>query len=349
VDRFAEGYRAYFERHDDGTLTRLDAAPRWALWPGHGSVSFGGSAKEVAIISDIARHTIQAIQQGEALGGWKPLSEADLFAMEYWELEQAKLKTGKRPPEMQGKIAVVTGAASGIGKACVERLVGQGVAVAALDLNPEIGSLFATPSVLGIQVDVTDAAALRQALEASVRHFGGIDYLVSNAGTFPASLMLSEMTREAWDRSLAINLTSHQTLIHLAIPYLELGIDPAILIVGSKNVPAPGPGASAYSVAKAGLTQLARVAALELGPKGIRVNTIHPNAVYDTAIWTDEVLTARAQKYGLTVPEYKTRSVLGVEVTSKEVAHLVVTMLGPAFGKITGAQVPIDGGNERVI
>ena len=130
---------------------------------------------------------------------------------------------------------------------------------------------------------------------------------------------------------------------------MELGIEPAIVLVGSKNVLAPGPGASAYSVAKAALTQLGRIAALELGKKGIRVNILHPNAVYDTGIWTNEVLEARANHYGLTVEAYKTNNVLKVEITSKDVAELVVLMLGASFSKITGAQIPIDGGNDRII
>jgi len=157
------------------------------------------------------------------------------------------------------------------------------------------------------------------------------------------------MDSALWDRSMQINVTSHQRLLQLCIPYLELGFDPAVVIIGSKNVPAPGPGASAYSVAKAGLTQLGRVAALELGGKGIRVNIIHPNAVYDTAIWTDKILKARAKNYGLTVKEYKTNNVLKTEVASRDVADLAVAMLGKLFSKVTGAQVPIDGGNDRVI
>jgi NAD(P)-dependent dehydrogenase (short-subunit alcohol dehydrogenase family) len=114
-------------------------------------------------------------------------------------------------------------------------------------------------------------------------------------------------------------------------------------------VPAPGPGAAAYSVAKAGFTQLARVAALELAKHGIRVNIIHPDAVFDTGIWTDEVLQKRAQHYGMSVQQYKTKNLLQVEITSGDVAELVCAMAGPAFSKTTGAQVPIDGGNERVI
>ena len=148
---------------------------------------------------------------------------------------------------------------------------------------------------------------------------------------------------------MEINVTSHQRLLQLCVPYLALGFSPAVVIMGSKNVPAPGPGASAYSVAKAALTQLGRVAALELGEKGIRVNVLHPNAVYDTSIWTDEVLKARAKHYGMSVKAYKSNNVLKVEVTSKDVADMAVSMLGPVFSKVTGAQVPIDGGNERVI
>jgi NAD(P)-dependent dehydrogenase (short-subunit alcohol dehydrogenase family) len=121
------------------------------------------------------------------------------------------------------------------------------------------------------------------------------------------------------------------------------------VIIGSKNVPAPGPGAAAYSASKAALTQLARVAALEWGGDGIRVNTLHPNAVFDTALWTPEVLAARAERYGMTVDEYRRNNVLRVEVTSRDVAELAAEMLGPLFAKTTGAQLPIDGGNERVI
>jgi NAD(P)-dependent dehydrogenase (short-subunit alcohol dehydrogenase family) len=179
--------------------------------------------------------------------------------------------------------------------------------------------------------------------------YGGIDMLVSNAGLFPSSRRIEDMDEAIWGKSMSLNLTSHQTLLTDCIPYLERGIDPAIVLIASKNVPAPGPGAGAYSVAKAGLTQLGRVAALELGEKGIRVNMIHPNAVYDTAIWTDEVLQARAAHYGLTVQEYKTNNVLKVEVTSHDVAELATLMLSEEFLKVTGAQVPIDGGNERVI
>ncbi|MDA0194981.1 MAG: bifunctional aldolase/short-chain dehydrogenase [Bacteroidetes bacterium] len=346
---YVKDYLDYFDKNNTGEQTLLDQAPRWAIVPGSGSLSFGPTAKNLTIIEDINRHTKKAIYQAEKLGGWKPLGKADLFEMEYWSLEQAKLKKAGSSKPMEGKIALVTGAASGIGKACVESLVAAGAVVGAIDIDPSIRTTFKKKEILGIQCDVTSEKQLRITIEKIVAQFGGIDMIISSAGIFPKSTRIENMETKLWEKSLEINVSSHQKLIQLCVPYLKLGFDPSVVIIGSKNVAAPGPGAAAYSVAKAGLAQLGRVAALELGENGIRVNTIHPNAVYDTAIWTDEVLKTRAKHYKLTVKEYKTNNVLKVEVTSKDVADLAVSMLGKTFSKITGAQVPIDGGNDRVI
>ncbi len=346
---FVSSYKNYFAQHSTGEQTMLDTAPRWAVWPGVGTLSFGPAPKQLRIIEDIARHTQKAIYRAQQLGSWQALGPKDLFEMEYWSLEQAKLKKAGQAKPLQGKIALVSGAASGIGQACVESLVANGAVVAALDIAPNITTQFSKPEILGIQCDITDLEKVKQAIEQTVAHFGGLDMLVSNAGIFPKSAKIKDIDAGLWDKSLELNLSSHQRLLQLCIPYLEQGFDPAVVLIASKNVPAPGPGAAAYSVAKAGLTQLGRVAALELGEKGIRVNTIHPNAVYDTAIWTEEVLEARAKHYGLSVKEYKTNNVLKVEVASKDVADLTVAMLGQTFSKVTGAQIPIDGGNERVI
>jgi len=349
VDEFVGEYREYFDRNTDGTLTCLDPAPRWGVWPEHGVVSFGKSYDEASVISDIVGHTVRAIQQGEGLGGWRPLSEDDIFDVEYWELQQAKLARLGIPATLAGKVAIVTGGASGIGRACVEALNEQGAAVLALDVNPTVTEAFEGGDVWGLVCDVTETDEVKRAVESAVRHFGGIDILVSNAGIFPASETIGEIQEDTWRNSLDLNLSSHQYVLNACIPFLELGVDPAIVIVGSKNVPAPGVGAAAYSVAKAGLTQLARVAAIELGPKGIRVNVLHPDHVFDTALWSDEVLESRAKHYGMTVDEYKTRNLLKVEIGSRDVAELACAMAGPVFSKTTGAQVPIDGGNDRVI
>jgi rhamnose utilization protein RhaD (predicted bifunctional aldolase and dehydrogenase)/NAD(P)-dependent dehydrogenase (short-subunit alcohol dehydrogenase family) len=348
VGSFRKNYEEYFESHNKGE-TMLDPAPRWGILPGVGTLAFGPTVKHLTIIGDITAHTRKAIYQAEQLGGWTALSEKDLFEMEYWELEQAKLKKAGAPRPMQGRVALVTGAASGIGKACVEALLNEGATVVALDIDNKIKSLFQNPAVLGLQTDMTDDDAVKSAIESTIRHFGGLDLIVSNAGIFPPSQRVDEMGTETWEKSLALNLTSHQRLLKAASPFLKLGIEPAVVVVGSKNVPAPGPGAGAYSVPKAALAQLVRVTALEWGDYGIRINVVHPNAVYDTAIWTDEVLKARASHYGLSVEEYKTNNVLRKEVSSHDVARLIVAMLGEPFSKVTGAQVPVDGGNERVI
>lgn len=347
---FTAAYRSYFARHAKGRgLTCLDPAPRWAVWPGRGSVAFGRTIKDLQIVSDITRHTMRAIQWAEALGGWKALPERDIFDVEYWSLEQAKLKRSDHWPSLQGKVAIVSGAASGIGAACVEALQARGAAVVALDINPAIIKRFASAGVLGVVCDVTRPEAVEQAVRAAVRRFGGLDLLISNAGIFPPSAAIAEMTPQLWQKSMAVNLDSHQLLLRESIPFLSLGLEPAVVIIGSKNVPAPGPGASAYSVAKAGLTQLARVAALELAPAGIRVNVLHPNQVFDTGIWTPKVLAQRAKRYHMSVEQYKTNNLLHTTITSQDVAMLACTMLGPVFAKTTGAQIPIDGGNDRVI
>src|SRR3989338_4775369 len=349
IERFSRGYHKYFQRHATAGLKPLDPAPRWAVWPGCGTISFGATLAEAEAINDINEHTIDAILQAEKLGGWQALPEKDIFEVEYWELEQAKLNKSAGAPVFQGKIALVTGAASGIGKACVETLRAHGTVVAALDIDPAITKTFKQPEVIGIVCDVTKPRAIEKAVSAAVRRFGGWDILVRNDVLFPPSAAIVETDQNSWQKSLNINLNSHQILMKACIPYLELGVDPAVVVIASKNVPAPGPGASAYSVAKAGLTQLARVAALELASKNIRVNVVHPNQVFDTAIWTQKVLETRAKHYKMSVPEYKTSNLLKTEITSKDVASLVATMAGPVFGKTTGAQIPIDGGNERVI
>jgi len=209
--------------------------------------------------------------------------------------------------------------------------------------------LFDTSQVLGVVCDVTDDIGVSSAIQQGILSFGGLDILISNAGSFTPSESLSLMSDENWQRSLELNLSSHMKLMRATLPFLKLGLDPAIVVIASKNVPAPGPGAGAYSAAKAGLTQLARVAALELGEAGIRVNVLHPNAVFDTGVWDEATLSKRAQHYGLTVVEYKKNNVLEKAVTSKDVVVMARLFVSPDTGCTTGAQIPVDGGNDRVI
>ncbi len=350
VMAFSDDYKKYFDRHKKEGHSILDTCPRWVVWPGKGCLSIATTAKGVRIIDDIITHTRRCLQWGEKLGGWKPVSEADLFDVEYWELEQAKLKVGGgSKPMLQGQVAVVTGGASGIGKAIAEALKAQGAAVAVLDMNPEVEALFKGDQTLGVTCNVTDEKSIADAIHKTALKFGGVDILITNAGTFPPGKKIEEISEKEWTTAVDINLSGHWRTLKAAIPLLKQGFSPSVIIVGSKNVPAPGPGASAYSTSKAGLTQLGRVAALELAPYGVRVNTIHPDAVFDTGIWSEEVIANRAKHYGLTVEQYKTKNLLKAEITSKNVADLVLSMVGPAFARTTGAQIPIDGGNDRVI
>ncbi len=188
------------------------------------------------------------------------------------------------------------------------------------------------------------------ALDEGVKNFGGIDMLVLNAGMFPGGCKIAELDDAQWRKVMQINLDANLTLLREAYPLLQQALNGGrVAIVGSKNVPAPGPGAAAYSASKAALNQLARIAALEWGSDNIRINSVHPDAVFDTGIWTEEVLQGRAKHYGMTVEEYKTKNVLKTEIKSSDVAELISTICGSAFDKTTGAQVPIDGGNDRVI
>jgi NAD(P)-dependent dehydrogenase (short-subunit alcohol dehydrogenase family) len=205
------------------------------------------------------------------------------------------------------------------------------------------------PGFEGIELDATDASAVAAALERVVGTYGGIDIVVSTVGLFKTGVNVESLDDDTWDLSLAVNLTSHRSLMKHAIPFLRQGIDPAVVFIGSRNVAAPGAGAAAYSVSKAGLTQLMRVLSLELASDGIRVNAVHPDAVFDTGLWTDEALKTSARRYGLTVEEYKTRNVLSQEVTSADVARATVALVDGTLSKTTGAQLPVDGGNDRVI
>jgi rhamnose utilization protein RhaD (predicted bifunctional aldolase and dehydrogenase)/NAD(P)-dependent dehydrogenase (short-subunit alcohol dehydrogenase family) len=347
VDAFARSYKEYFESHQVPGKTMLDPAPRVVLDPELGLVTAGRTAKDAAIACEIYEHTMDILERAALLGGWRALSSRDLFDMEYWDLEQAKLKKGGKPPALTGEIALVTGAASGIGLACVESLLARGAAVVGLDLKPVP---LDRPGFRGVVCDVTREPDVCSAVAAAVESFGGLDMLVLNAGIFPESRKIAELPLDEWRRTMSINLDANVVLMRESHPLLALAPRGGrVVVIGSKNVPAPGPGAGAYSASKSALTQLARVAALEWGKDGIRVNVIHPNAVFDTGVWTEEVLAARAAAYGMDVETYRKNNVLRTEVASRDVAELAAELCGPLFAKTTGAQIPVDGGNERVI
>jgi rhamnose utilization protein RhaD (predicted bifunctional aldolase and dehydrogenase)/NAD(P)-dependent dehydrogenase (short-subunit alcohol dehydrogenase family) len=353
VEAYVAAYQRYFEKHAEHhpePLRMLDPAPRLVIDPELGVLTVGRSAADAAVVDNVYVRTIDVIERAELLEAWRALPEADLFDVEYWDLEQAKLQSPSADPLFAGEVALVTGAASGIGRACVEAFLEAGAAVVGLDISENVGVVSGHVAYLGLVCDVTREDPVTQAIEAGARRFGGLDMLVLNAGVFPPGSPIAGLSMDDWRKTMQVNVDANAALLRDAFPLLRLAPEGGRVVVNaSKNVPAPGPGAAAYSASKAALTQLARVAALEWGRHGVRVNVVHPNAVFDTGAWTEDKVAQRAESYGLTVEEYRHGNVLGVEITSADVATTIVAMCGPAFARTTGAQVPVDGGNERVI
>ncbi|MDB9976102.1 bifunctional aldolase/short-chain dehydrogenase [Candidatus Thioglobus sp.] len=353
VNKYNEEYASYFSKNEINAKARktmLDSAPRVILDKEFGLCAVGKNMSEIGIISDIYEHTMESILRAEKLGGFEALPAKDIFDLEYWDLEQAKLLKNKSSLAFEGEVVLITGAASGIGKACVESFLCRGSAVIALDLDPSIETANSHKNYLGLICDVTNENALEELIEKGVQYFGGLDMIVLNAGMFPKGKKVSELPLEEWRDVFSVNLDANLNILRTVFPLLQAAPNNGrVVIIGSKNVSAPGPGAAAYSASKAALNQLMRVLSMEWGEHGIRLNTIHPNAVFDTGIWTDEVLKSRAKQYNLTVEEYKTNNILGVEVYSKDVSELAAELCGELFSKTTASQIPVDGGNERVI
>jgi len=354
LDGYVSDYRAYVDDHRDRIRTEMvpiDPAPRIVLDPEWGMLAAGRTVNDAGIAADVYHHTMPVLARAEDhLGGYVPLAPEHLFDVEYWDLEQAKLAASGPRPEFAGMVALVTGAASGIGRACAEELLGRGTAVVAVDLDPSVAEVSPSPAWLGVAADVTDPPAMEAALRSGVEAFGGVDLVVVAAGIFGPSVPLDELDADGWRRVMAVNVDSVQWLFGRLGPLLAVSpVGGRVVVVGSKNVPAPGVGAAAYSASKAALQQLCRVAALEWAPDGVRVNAVHPDAVFDTGLWDDELIAERAARYGMTPEHYRTRNLLSTEVTSAQVARSVVALLGDDFEATTGAQVPIDGGSERVI
>lgn len=350
---YAAAYRDYYTAHRDRRNTRpemLDPAPRVVLDPELGMLTVGRTAREATMVEDLYRHTMDAITRAEQLGGYQALEAGHVFDLEYWSYQLEKRDRADAMAPLAGQVALVTGAASGIGRACAQELLEAGACVVGWDLAETIGTTFSSEGWLGRQVDVTDHAAVTTALGEAVQRFGGVDILVVAAGIFPPTTTIGDLDADTWRRTMQVNVDAVAHLYSEAAPALQQA--PAggrVVLVASKNVLAPGPGAAAYSSSKAAVTQLSRVAALEWAPHGVRVNMVHPDAVFDTGLWTQELLASRADHYGLSIEDYKRRNLLRTEVTSAAVARMVRAMVDETFACTTGAQVAVDGGNERTL
>jgi rhamnulose-1-phosphate aldolase/alcohol dehydrogenase len=362
LDAFGAEYRDYFARCSANASEpkhMLDQLPRIVLLPGVGVVSIGTSAKDARIALDIYQHTMAVVLSAEGMGGYQALPESDIFDVEYWSLEQAKLALGPKRAPLSGKTALISGAASGIGLAVARELAANGANVVALDANEAAlaaavaelsGAARSGNLARGERVDVTDRASVRAAVERVIAALGGVDIVVVNAGIFPPSSSIESIADDQWRRALSVNLDGAFHLVAECLPWLKRqGAGGDIVLIGTKNVAAPGKDAAAYSVSKTAQAQLARVCALEAGGHGIRVNMLHPHLVFDTALWTPEILAARARAYGMTPEQYKTNNLLKAEITTRDVARAAFALVGGWFDKTTGAQIAVDGGSDRTI
>lgn len=353
VEKYIQEYTSYFENNVQNakeSKTMLDPIPRVVIDREFGLCSIGKNMTDIGVISDIYEHTMMSILRAEKLGGFRALPASDIFELEYWDLEQAKLKKNSNPSMFEGEVVLITGAASGIGKSCVESFIRRGAAVIGLDLDSSILEVSEHKNYFGMICDLTKEDMIMDSIESAICRFGGIDMVVLNAGIFPKAQKVSAMSLKEWNAVFSINLDANFNLLRNLYPFLKLAYNKGrVVFIGSKNVPAPGPGAAAYSASKAALNQLMRVLSLEWANDGIRLNTIHPNAVFDTGIWTQDVLRSRAENYGLSIDEYKSNNLLRIEIKSRDVSELAAEMCGPLFAKTTSAQIPVDGGNERVI
>lgn len=344
VQTFRERYDAYFNAQVEAkgvTRTKLSPDPVVALIAGVGIVTAGTSRKAARVAADLYEHTIEVIRGAEAVGRYHALPDGDLFDMEYWSLEQAKLGR-KKPAPLQGRVVLVTGAASGIGEATAHAFGRLGAALFLIDRDPGVSEVARVLGAESAVADVTDEAAVRAAVRGCVEAYGGIDHVISNAGTAPQA-PIAECPPEVFEASLAVNLRSHQTLAAAATAVLRAqGQGGSLLFNVSKAAFNPGKGFGPYAVAKAGLYALMKQYAIEGADAGIRANAINADRIRTKLLDEDDV-RKRAAARGLDVDAYFRSNLLQRDVTAEDVAEAFVYLA--AAKSTTGCVITVDGGN----
>jgi rhamnulose-1-phosphate aldolase/alcohol dehydrogenase len=360
VEQYADWYAGYYERNVDDETRQFPidpAGPRVVLVRGVGIVTTGGDAGRARLTRDLYHRAIAVQEAADALGGFRSLSESEAFAIEYWPLERYKLAQAPARGELGGRIALVTGAASGIGRAAARLLAARGAHVVVADLNvagaEEVaGQIVADHGLrraLAVPVDVTSEEAVEEMTRRAVLAYGGLDVLVASAG-LATSAPVTETTLEDWERNYAVLARGYFLAAREAFRVLlEQGRGGSLVFVASKNALVAGANAAAYSSAKAASLHLARCLAEEGGPHGIRVNTVNPDAVIEgSSIWTSEWKAERASTYGVGEEDlqglYRGRTKLGVSIYPEDVAEAIAFFAGPRTAKSTGNVVNVDGG-----
>ncbi len=352
---YREEYRAYYERHaDTETPPMRGADPAIFLIPGIGMFSFGADSQTARVAGEFYINAINVITGAEAVSAYQPVPEAEKFRVEYWMLEEMKLRRRPPPKPLTGRVALVTGAGSGIGRAIAETFADSGAVVVAVDINldsaretsEQIGS---SDTVLPVEADVTNEIAVRRAIEAAVRAFGGIDIVVNNAG-LSLSKSLLDTTEHDWDLQHDV-MAKGSFLVskHAASAMIDQGRGGDIIYIVSKNAVVAGPNNLAYGSAKASQAHQVRLLAAELGRHGIRVNGINPDGVVQgSGIFAAGWGADRAKVYGVPEEElgkfYADRTLLKQEVLPEHVAKAALALVGGALSQTTGLMIPVDSG-----
>ncbi|HCL63215.1 MAG TPA: bifunctional aldolase/short-chain dehydrogenase, partial [Rhizobiales bacterium] len=344
VEKFVAAYDAYFVRENaavGGVKSKLDASPRVVLVPGVGLFGLGRSAKDASIAADLAENTVKVVTDAEAIGRYEPLPESDLFALEYWSLEQAKLKGAVVKP-LTGQVAVVTGAGA-IGAATAKALATDGAAVAVLDIDGEAAKKAASAiKGLGLACDVTKPEQVKAAFAAVAERFGGVDIVVSNAGAAWQG-RIGEVSDALLRQSFELNFFAHQTVAQEAVRImLKQGTGGALLFNLSKQAVNPGPNFGPYGLPKAATMLLMRQYALDYGADGVRSNGVNADRVR-SGLLTDAMIAARAKARGVSEADYMSGNLLQREVLADDVAQAFVALAKAR--KTTGHIETVDGGN----
>ncbi len=357
--RYRDDYRAYYERHaEEGSPAMRGADPAIVLIPGVGMFSYGKDKQTARVAGEFYLNAINVMRGAEAISRYQPIDESEKFRIEYWALEEAKLARMPKPKPLATRIALVTGAASGIGKAIATRLAAEGACVMIADLDAdkaraaasEISTAIGNADVaVGIAADVTDEAAVQEAIDATVLAFGGIDIVVNNAG-LSLSKSLLETTAADWDLQHNVMARGSFLVSRAAAKALidqKLGGD--IIYISSKNSVFAGPNNIAYSATKADQAHQVRLLAAELGEYGIKVNGINPDGVVrGSGIFAGGWGAKRAAVYGVPEEElgsyYAQRTLLKREVLPENIANAAFVLCTSDFSHTTGLHVPVDAG-----
>ncbi len=360
IDGYAAEYSAYVERNSDAMPEGFgmhDPIPRVVLVPGLGAVTTGATLRDAEVAADIALHTHGvAATVADRIGTPVGLDDRETFRFDYWPMELYKLTLRPPAPDLAGFIAIVTGSASGIGRGIALELAARGASLVLADLDgaglEEAGASIreagGTAPVL-VAGDQSDESVVEDTVRQAVRTFGGLDGAVINAG-IGVTGTLEELTLDQWNAAMRINLASGFLMTRATMRLIkEQGSGGSLVYVASKNAFGPGAGFGAYSVSKAGMVQLMRIAALEGGAAGIRANAINPDAVFDNSrLWDGGLREERAAAHGIAPEEledfYAARNILKRRVTTADVARTAAFLLSDASSRTTGAVIPVDGG-----